>query len=116
MTAEVGNGWTLETLYIHLTKIMDERDRHYQQRIEAQEKAVFMALTQVIDDFRLTLNEQLSSFLPRSDYDRSLGGLSKRVDDIHKTMLDKLDSVVKSVNSQIESVEIKISAVESVVR
>ena len=37
--------WSTETLNLYLSKIMDERDRAYQQRWEAQEKAVSAALS-----------------------------------------------------------------------
>jgi hypothetical protein len=36
--------WNLATLDVYLTKVIDERDRTYQQRWEASEKATVTAL------------------------------------------------------------------------
>jgi hypothetical protein len=36
--------WTIESMHAHLLKIMDERDRRYEQRFEAQETAIRAAL------------------------------------------------------------------------
>jgi len=38
------NNWTFKTLQEHLISIMDERDRLYDQRFTAQEKAVATAM------------------------------------------------------------------------
>jgi hypothetical protein len=41
---EIGNGWTVNTLRQYITDRMDERDRRYSERFEAQERAVSAAL------------------------------------------------------------------------
>ena len=39
------DGWTLQTLYEHLSRVQREADKRYEQRFVAQEKAVGTALT-----------------------------------------------------------------------
>lgn len=34
------SGWTVDTLRAHLLAVMDERDRRYEQRFNASERAV----------------------------------------------------------------------------
>lgn len=148
-------GWTLETLHVHLLKIMDERDRRYQERFVAQEQALRLALDSVnkefhehvkqvreetkaalaaadkaivkseeanqrrfesVNEFRAQLSDQAATFLPRQEYDRSLGGLSRRLEDLHAMMLEKVDGVLKTVNAQIESLETRLSGVEVMVK
>lgn len=59
--AEV-SAWTIDSLHVHLLaliakevtglrELLAERDRRYQERFEAQEKAVIVALTQVNKEF-----------------------------------------------------------------
>ncbi len=43
--AEKISGWTVDTLHAHILKVMDERDRRYQQLAESQGEAVTTALT-----------------------------------------------------------------------
>ena len=35
-----GHGWTLGTMYHHFTAILNEKEKRYTQRFEAQEKAL----------------------------------------------------------------------------
>ena len=150
-----GTNWTIETLYTHLSSIMDERDRRYEQRFLAQEKAVDLALQRVdkefhehlqqvrdenrlalahqdkavlkqeqamekrfdaVNEFRAQLYDQAANFLPRNEYDRSLGGLAKRVDELHTTMLERIESSSKACTAAVEVVEGRVTAVESMVR
>lgn len=37
------SGWTVDTLHTHLSRLLEERDRRYQERFEASEKAVTAA-------------------------------------------------------------------------
>ena len=147
--------WTLETLHEHLVSIMDERDRRYEQRFLAQEKAVDLALQRVdkefhehlqqvrdenrlalahqdkavlkqeqstekrfeaVNEFRATLSDQAAGFLPRTEYDRSLGGLAKRLDELHTMLLERIESASRACTSQVEAVETRVNAVEMLVR
>lgn len=37
------SGWTVDTLHTHLARLLEERDRRYQERFEASERAVSAA-------------------------------------------------------------------------
>lgn len=80
------SGWTIDTLYAHLSGMADERDHRYEQRFLASEKAVQAALTSAkeavlkaesatekrfesVNEFRAQLSDQAHSFMPRAEYD-----------------------------------------------
>lgn len=142
----------METLHAHLLSLMDERDRRYEQRAVAQERAVDLALQRVdkefhehleqvkienrlalanqdkalskqeqatdrrfesINEFRTSLADQARNFLPRNEYDRSLGGLAKRLDDLHNSILERIEASGKSCTAQIEALEVRVVSIEA---
>jgi len=75
------DGWTLDTLRLHIERVLEERDIQYQQRFDAQEKAVIAALAaadrantkaelaadkrfDAVNEFRQTLTDQTATFIP----------------------------------------------------
>ena len=40
---QAGKGWTIQTLYVHFTALLNEKEKRYAQRFEAQEKALIEA-------------------------------------------------------------------------
>jgi hypothetical protein len=88
-----GDGWTPGTLKSHLTAIYDERDLRYQQRFDAQTKAVEAALLAAkeavikaelamekrfdgVNEFRETLSDQAAQFVTLAQFTE----LKERVD------------------------------------
>lgn len=93
------SGWTVDTLATFLLRIIDERDKQYDQRFDAQEKATVAALAAAekaidkrerdydkrfdgVNEFRKTLSDQASLFMPRTEYDSAHDNLVERVDDL----------------------------------
>lgn len=67
--------WTVETLLEHINKILDDRDRRYEQRFEAQQRAIDKADTATekrfegVNEFRQSLADQNKMFLQRTEYE-----------------------------------------------
>lgn len=113
-TEQSVSAWTNDTVLEHLRsyissvqQIMDERDRRYEQRFVAQEKAVTDALTSAekavaaalaaaekavskaematekrfdnVNEFRAQLNDQANTFVPRQEYQVQHDPLVERV-------------------------------------
>ena len=68
-TEQAPSGLTVDTLKL----LMDERDRRYEQRFAASEKAVDKALDaterrfESVNEFRATLIDQTNTFIPRTE-------------------------------------------------
>ena len=60
---ETSNQWTVDTLHEHFTKCLEMQDTRYQQRYDAQEKAVELAVKvaaqTVTSEYRDLLNTRL---------------------------------------------------------
>lgn len=67
------SGWSVDTLSAHLEAMMREADRRYEQRFDAQEKAVAKAETAAekrldsVNEFRAQLSDQAQTFMPRNE-------------------------------------------------
>jgi len=62
-TEEHVSGWTTDTLRAHVVAILNERDRRYQQRFDAQEQAMSAALTaakEAVDKAEAAIGERLT--------------------------------------------------------
>ena len=105
--------WTTDTLNIYLSKIMDERDRAYQQRWEAQEKAVAAALIAQEKSVATAFNAQekaVASALSAAEraVSKAETASEKRFDTINEkiesnnTILDKFESNTKSLVGRID--------------
>ena len=83
----------------HFEAILAEKDRSYKQRFKAQEKAVHAALTAAkeavskaeiaaekrfdsVNEFRRTLADQTSTFIPRPEYTQRLNSIDEKINAI----------------------------------
>jgi len=90
----------------YFTAIINEHDRQYQQRFEAQEKALAAALSSAkeavdkanaasekrfdsVNEFRNSLKDQASAFLPRPEYAASQKQLSDQISAIQSTQVPR---------------------------
>jgi hypothetical protein len=88
--------WTVDSLKTFLLDKMEARDKHLDERKEAQERAVADALAEKdkrdseraasmekrldgMNEFRQTLSDQSKTFLTRDSYDLAHGALESRV-------------------------------------
>lgn len=90
------SGWSVETAMFHLLSVTASNDRRYEQRFEAQEKAVGNAIFaadravvkaeaatekrfESVNEFRATLSDQQRTFMPRSESDAIIKALDVRL-------------------------------------
>jgi len=124
MSESMNEKWTTEMLNIYLSRIMDERDRGYQQRWEAQEKAVADALsaaekavtTALISQEKAVANafnaqeKAVASALSAAEraVAKAEASSEKRFDNLNEkielsnTILDKFESNTKSLVGRID--------------
>jgi len=102
------SGWTVDTLYVHLQRQIDDQDRFLRERyegqiraleaaLEAAEKAVFAQLAatkeaitkadnanekrfESVNEFRRTLTDLSATFIPRVEADAKFGALTDKWD------------------------------------
>lgn len=103
-TEEQVSGWTVDTLRQHVQDMMREADRRYEQRFEAQEKAVEAALAnakeangksersdekrfEAVNEFRDQQRDLIGTFMPRSEAEQIFQQLREAQSDI-KTRQD----------------------------
>ncbi len=89
--------WTHDTLRQHLLSVMDERDRRYEQRFQAQQDAMDAALVaakealakndavlearlQLLNEFRAAMSDRDRDFIPRTEVEVRMRAVEKRVD------------------------------------
>ena len=124
--------WTLATLDQYMMRVMDERDRSYQQQFHAQEKAIDAAFHaqekavaaalsaaeravnkaevasekrfDSVNEFRSTLTDQNATFLPRPEFDRAILALYDKLDASNKTLSDKIESNTKMIGDKLDVV------------
>lgn len=133
MTVNAGGGetkdsvsaWTVDSLNAHYAQVLNERDRRYEQRFVAQEKAVadaFLAAEKAVgaalaaakeavnkaesasekrfesvNEFRAQLADQQVTFLPRNEYNAQHEALEQKVEAAEKALDHKIDSVAKGL-------------------
>lgn len=77
------------TLLAHVLALLEERDRRYSQRFDAQQEALRTALDaterrfQGVNEFRATLSDQASTFATRDQLDtlrQVVGALNNRIE------------------------------------
>lgn len=93
------SAWTIDSLKQHLELVYDERDRRYQQRFEAQEKAMQAALTAakeavdkaeraigerlvLLNEFRGQSKDEQSKFVTRMESEAAIGRNSERIQEL----------------------------------
>ena len=86
------SGWTVDTLHSHVVRLLQESDKRYEQRFQAQEKSVKDALASAdravnkaetasekrldsVNEFRKTLSDQTGTFLTRAEFYWAVGFL-----------------------------------------
>jgi len=120
-TETPGTGSTVSTADQWIMRVMDERDRSYQQQFHAQEKAIEAAFHaqekavsaalsaaeravikaelasekrfDAVNEFRGTLTDQNATFLPRPEFDRAILALYDKVDMNTKLINDQMDAM-----------------------
>ncbi|MWA08720.1 hypothetical protein [Streptomyces sp. BA2] len=97
--AERDSRWTPDMLRIYLSEIGDERDLRYQQRFDAQTKAIEAALLAAkeavikaelandkrfegVNEFRQTLSDQAAQFMTRTESEAATSRNSERIQDL----------------------------------
>lgn len=104
------SGWTVDTLHGHMLRVLDEMDRRYQQRYEAQQEGVAAALAaqekavnaaliaadravikaelaaekrfESVNEFRATLSDQAATLMPRLEAESRLQTIGVAVSEI----------------------------------
>ncbi|MEW2267793.1 hypothetical protein [Streptomyces sp. NPDC047868] len=94
-----GSGWTPDMLRTHLSEIGNERDLRYQQRFDAQTKAIEAALLAAkeavikaelandkrfegVNEFRQTLSDQAAQFMTRTEAEAAISRNTERIQDL----------------------------------
>ncbi len=94
-----GSGWTTETVLEHVIQVLNERDKRYQQRFDAQEKALGAALLNAAtavdkaettntawrqnqNEWRGALSDRDRLFIPRQEFDAKVEALDERISSI----------------------------------
>ena len=84
--------WNVTTLKEHFDKVFQEHELRYGQRFEAQEhahqefKETIGERFESVNKFRESLRDQLTTTLPRTEYDRAHGDLVHQVQTLNSRM------------------------------
>lgn len=101
-TAKDPSGWSTDTLKAYVERIVHEGDRRYEQRFEAQEKAVTAALTSAAlaveraeinaekwranaNEWRAAMTDREKQFMSRDQADSKFDALDKRIAGLEKS-------------------------------
>lgn len=97
-----GEDWTPKVnLQHYLERILDERDDRYEQRSQAQEKALEVASAAInrrlegMNEFRDALRDQTASLLPRAEYTAQQKALIDRMEAMECAQNERLGSINK---------------------
>ena len=80
------SGWTVDTLHIHMDVQLADLRRHLDERFTAQQDMVRTALTandkrfESVNEFRAQLNDQVGTFITRTEYSATIKGIDDKVD------------------------------------
>lgn len=97
------SAWTTDSLKEHVEALMNERDRRYEQRFQAQEAAVKAAIHSAdranskaeaamekrfdgVNEFRQTLSDQAGQFITRQEVETMFKPLDSKVDENKDTL------------------------------
>jgi tetrahydromethanopterin S-methyltransferase subunit G len=92
------NGWTVHTLKVHLVAVMDERDKRYAQRFEAQESASKYAQEKA-NEFRGQLKDQAERFMPRTEGEQASRTNSEKIDAL-ATRAERLEGALVAISGE----------------
>ena len=101
-TAKDPSGWSTDTLKAYVERITHEADRRYEQRFEAQEKAVHAALASAAlaveraevnaerwrnnaNEWRSAMTDREKNFMSRDQADSQFDALEKQLVDLKKS-------------------------------
>jgi hypothetical protein len=90
------NGWTFDTLYRHLTGLMDEKDKRDEQRFKNGEKNIDTAfvsaenLRAAANEFRGTINDLIGGCIRREEFQQTIRGITASID----TLTSKVDGLL----------------------
>jgi Tfp pilus assembly protein PilX len=93
------SAWEADTLHAHLSRILAEMDRRYEQRFDAQQRATEAALAAAekavskaetaaerrfegVNEFRATLSDQAALLMPRAETEQRLVSLTEKINDL----------------------------------
>jgi flagellar biosynthesis chaperone FliJ len=93
------SAWTIDSVRAHLTHLIDERDRRYEQRFSDQQRATEAALhsaeravtkaeaaierrLEAQNEFRGTLEDWAARLMPRAETEQRLSALAERLADL----------------------------------
>lgn len=113
-TAKDPSGWSTDTLKDYLERIVHESDRRYEQRFEAQEKAVRAALDsaalavtkaetdnlkwrEAANEWRLAMGDRERNFMPRNESVSEFGNLEKQLAEHVKSRGILIESLQKQI-------------------
>lgn len=98
------SAWTIDSLHSHLKELMNERDRRYEQRFAAQEKAVATAnqanekRLDSVNEFRAQMADLQATFMPRVEAEQRIGQVDQKIDASVKVRSDQ----VSTINSRLD--------------
>lgn len=104
------DGWTIETLRAHLEALARETDHRYEDRFQAQEKAVVAALASakeavakaeiasekrldLLNEFRGQLGDQATTFMPRIEAEQRMAAFAEKFADSDRRHSDRLSAL-----------------------
>lgn len=140
-TEESISGWTVDTLHEHVLRMVAEHDRRYEQRFEAQEHAIKIALDSVNREFHehlLQVERETQAAFKASEkaIDKAESSVERRLEGMnefraalsdsanknltrneHETsthaLQDKIDVLAQSLTDKIDDVKTRVGAVEA---
>lgn len=110
-------GWTTETLRTLMLHLLEESDKRYSQRFDAQEKAVQAALANAeralstassaadkrldsMNEFRGALRDQQNTFIPRSEVSGMVRALSDKIERLEADLASRTGSKAQAAERQ----------------
>jgi len=129
MSGETENqvsAWTIDSLHEHMNKLIAESDRRYEQRFEAQEKAVQAALVAAekavtkaevaaekrfdnVNEFRAQLADQASTFMPRLEAENRIAQNVEKIE----SLVVRYNTDLGIVNSRLDTRDGKSSGLDT---
>jgi hypothetical protein len=107
--------WTIETFRVLVQELMDAHDRRYEERFQAQDRALQAALVEsqraltkaehalekrldLLNEMRAAMSDQAQAYLPRSRYDSEHDALEEKIQ-VNATRLEKLEARAGGLNN-----------------
>lgn len=98
-TEERPSGWTVDTLRVHLERLINEQSKYSDERFRAADKAVEAALLaaekavnkaetaaarrfEAVNEFRGQLADQAATLMPRNEAETRINAMSEKLNDL----------------------------------